>query len=155
MSIEIKPAVLEMSEKIQAAAEKLDPKTGAIPTSPELYASLLPEGLTMEMAQAFQDHHSILFPAAMHATGVLSIPAMAEHKDLNKTTMVIAAAGKDRISVNFDRERTYPDQQTKGTLTKPCQVNIGYDIYGTKNRGEVSKVKAFLTQAAHDALVDK
>lgn len=154
MSAEIKPEILALSALI-AADVKYDPATGVGVTSADLYASLLPEGLTMDHVLALQDHNTNVFAGAAHAVGTTSIPVMVEHKDLNKTTVQIAVGKKDVIRVNFDRERTFPDNQNKGTITKPGQVNIDYVQYGTKNRGEVTKVKSFLTTMAMEALVAK
>ena len=151
---DIKPEVIAISEKI-AADVKYDAATGVGVTSAALYESLLPEGLTMEHVLALQDHNTNVFAGAAHAVGTTSIPLMVEHKDLNKTTVQIAVGKKDLIRVNFDRERTFPDNANKGTINKPGQVNVDFVQYGTKNRGEVTKVKSFLTSMAMEALVAK
>lgn len=151
----VKPEVVAMAEVIQGKI-KVDPATGVgSPLTSALYAELLPEGLTMELAEQFSEHHSILFPAVALAIGNVSTPLMAENKELNKVTFEMPAVGKDKIRVNFDRQRSFPDQQTNGTITKLGQVNIDYVQYGTKNRGEVTKVKNFLTAQALEVLGGK
>jgi NADPH-dependent glutamate synthase beta subunit-like oxidoreductase len=154
MSVEIKKEVVEMAALIKADL-KIDASTGVGVTSAALYEQLLPEGLTMDQVKALQDHNSTVFAAAALAVGESSIPLMKDNKDLEKVTAEILVGHKDKIKINFDRERSFPDQQTKGTITKMGQVNIGYDMYGTKNRGEVTKVKNFLTEMALEALGGK
>lgn len=147
----ISPEVLEMSAKIVPALTiDVEKESGVI--SAELYAQLLPEGLTMDLAKQLQDHHSVLYPALAHAVGTTVTPLMAEHAELKKVVVEMKAVGKDNIVVNFDRERTFADNTTKGTITKAGQVNIAHNTYGTKNRGEVTKVKGFLTALAFESL---
>lgn len=153
----ISPEVDAMSALIVAdskAAGKLEGND--LPLSAELYGKILEgNGLTLEQAEAFQKVHSTLYPALAKATGELAVPEMAANKDLQKVSLQLRTVGKDVIRTNFERERTFPDQQTKGTITKMGQVNIDHQTYGTKNRGEVTKVKSYLSALALEALAGK
>lgn len=116
------------------------------------YAESLPEGLTIELAEQFAKHHSVMYPALGLAVGRVSTKLAAENPDLKKVVLEMPAIGKDRVVVNYDRERTFADNQAKGTITKPGQINIQHNVYATKNRGEVTKVKSFLTALAFESL---
>lgn len=118
----------------------------------EVYGETLAEGLTVELAEQFAKHHSLMYPALGLAVGRVSTKLAAENPDLKKVVLEMPTIGKDRVVVNYDRERTFADNQTKGTITKPGQINIQHNVYGTKNRGEVSKVKSFLTLLAFESL---
>jgi hypothetical protein len=152
----INPEVAALSERIVAGV-KADGKIegGDHVASAALYASLLPEGLTIEQAEGFAKFHSVLYPAMGKAAGELGVPAFVADKELQKINLQLPTIGKDVIRANFERERTFPDQQTKGTITKMGQVQIDHQIYGTKNRGEVTKVKSYLSALALEALAGK
>lgn len=150
----ISPRTLELSlqlkEGLTVDAEK---ETGVI--SAETYAAILPEGLTVEMAEKFREFHGELYPALGHLAGEVGVPLMVANPEMKRLVLEMPTVGKDRINVSFDRERTYADNQTKGTLVKHGQVLVQHHVYGTKNRGEVAKVKNFLSQLAHEALAGK
>lgn len=148
---EIKQEVIN----IAAAIEKditIDAKTGVATASPDLYARLLPEGLTPAIIKDLNDHNALFAAAATLALGDKAIPVMKKHKDLDRISLSIASVGKDGFGVNFDRSRQVPDRGADGahgTKTKYGSASVEYVMYGTKSRGELLKVKAKL---ADDAL---
>lgn len=153
----------KIDPKVEALAQMFEAKIGVpelekgaasadLSIGKEVYGETLSEGLTVELAEQFAKHHSLLYPALGLAVGRVSTKLAAANPDLKKVVLEMPTIGKDRVVVNYDRERTFADNQSKGTITKPGQINIQHNVYGTKNRGEVTKVKSFLTQLAFESL---
>lgn len=148
----IDPAILETSKLlVDSTTIDLEKETGVV--SAETYEKILvAAGSSLEQATILHGVHQNLYPALAHAVGVMSVPAMADKADLKKIVVEMPLIGKDRVVVSFDRERTYADAGSNGTITKPGQVLVQHNVYGTKNRGEVAKVKNFLSQLALESL---
>lgn len=148
----IDPAILFTSKILtEATTLDLEKETGVV--SADTYEKLLlAAGSSLEQATIIDGVHKNLYPGLAHAVGVMSVPAMADKPELKKIVVEMPLLGKDKVVVSFDRERTYADAGNNGTITKPGQVLVQHNVYGTKNRGEVAKVKNFLSQLALESL---
>lgn len=148
---QINENVVALKEKIKAAVTP-DASTGVIGSPKELYESLLPEGLTLELKKQFQTHDGQVVAAAAAATGEIGIELMQKNKELDRVSLEIPVGHKDKINIAFDRSRQVPDRETNGTKTKYGVLSADYTMYGSKSRGDMLKVKTELAEAALKAL---
>ena len=149
----VKPEVISMAAAIQADM-KLDNKTGIVEVGKDLYERLLPEGLDKKTVELVQEHNTLFAAASGLALGEVAVPAMKKHKELERVSVSIHATGKDTFNHNFDRSRQVPDRQpdgTTGTRTKYGSLGSEFGFYGTKSRGQMSKVKDYLGAKAAEA----
>jgi hypothetical protein len=137
----------------------LDEASGIINPADGLYASLLPEGLTMEMAERFQAHNTDVLAATAHAVGEIAIPAMENNSELNKVTFELPTVGKDTFNFTFDRSRQVrdgaPGDKEAGMKTKWGLSQVSVDTYAAGNRGSLALVKSLLSDQATAALGSK
>lgn len=150
---EIKQETKDLAARIKPEI-KLNEKTGVGVISPELYEKLLPEGLTKKMAESFQAHNSSLIAATTYALGEIGVPAMKKNKDLDSVSVEMPTVGKDYIGVKINRSRTVPEggrDGVSGTKTKYGTTSIEMNVYASKPRGELSKVKSWISEQADAA----
>ena len=156
---------LNLSPEIIALAAKFEKQFkvgdgGQIQTDKELYASTLPEGLTMEQVTAVQKHDHNVASAATLALIHVGTKYLAKHKDA-KTVEVSIAAGKDRFEAVYDRSKEYPGGKDAKLLptgerekvTKYGVVTPSWTVNGAVgNRGVMKKIRAYGNEHARAAL---
>lgn len=149
----IKPEVLEMSEKIKSQL-KIDGRNGHITGEDNIFESTLPEDLTMETVNKVSDHNTTFVAAGVHAMGSLAVEAMKDHSHLNEATGSIKMGGKDTLDVNIERSRTYANRLQEGAddVVKHGVMDINYTVMAGKNAGQLKKVKMAIGEYAHDFL---
>ena len=143
----------KFNENVAALAEKLkghityaDKK---LSVSPDAYIQTLPEGLTAEQANAFHEHHSVLFPAVTLATGQVSQGVMEKDKDIANLGLEFPMVGKDHFSVIYNREQTFPNPAGGDPITKYGTVKTALVTQSAiASRGEMNKVRDFLSTEA-------
>lgn len=124
----------------------------------ELYGQLInqiDEELTLDLVERLRKADEKIAAAAGLAWGEVSIPLMKKDPELQRTTFSLPMTGRDSLEVVFDRSRTVPDRSegnTGGTRQQFGSLNVGMDLYGTRNRGQLSAVKAKLKADAAKAL---
>lgn len=144
-------AVIIADAKVGEVAEG---GTAVVTTGKDLYERLLPEGLTLDIVQTVHDHHLQLAAAGTLAAGEIGLAAMKKDKKLNRVDLEIPATGKDSFGFQFDRSRQVPDRSpgnTGGTREKFGMGTTSFNMYGVQPKGQVDKVKKYLSQSAAEA----
>lgn len=148
---EIKAEIVQLADKIKKEIT-IDGSTGVATVPKELYANTLPDGLTVDTIKQLQDHNSQFAAASYMALGEASIPVMKKHKDLDRSTLDIPTVGKDHFSLTFDRSGEVRAPGGGDPKTVYGTGRVAFNMYGTKNRGELSKVRDMLSEKAAAAL---
>ena len=150
----VKLHILELSERLQSEIT-LDKKTGVGTVAEGTYERLLPGGIDMDTVKKINEHNQAMVAAGTHALGVVSIPVMKKDNDLGRTTLVIPTVGKDYMGFAFDRSREVRAPGSDTPVTKFGSTTQEIVTYGTKNRGDLAKVKSELAEMALDAFGSK
>jgi hypothetical protein len=95
---------------------------GNYATTETWYAENLPEGLTIEQRQKFQEHDTTVLAAAALALGEVSVPAMKENGDITEATVAVNV-GHDRITASVLRDYTNGKEQYHGHVIAAYEVN--------------------------------
>jgi hypothetical protein len=133
----------------------LDKSTGEATIAKDTYASLLPEGITIEVVEQIQDYTKNLATASLYALGTAAIPVWKDNKDLNTASMSMPMSGKDSLNINLTRHSTIPGKDANGNETTRdvyCSSSVKIDTYGIGKRGDMKRVKDFLAESALAAL---
>ncbi len=147
---DIKPAVLDMSKQIKVEIA-LDKATGVATVPADLYERLLPDGLTVGAIKIQQEHNSVFAAATLHALGQVAVPALHKNKDIDSVDLSVPTVGKDTFNASVQRSRQVPNRTpdgVSGTTTKFGSSSIEFNMYGTKSRGQIAKVKDALSAEA-------
>lgn len=151
--IEIKPEVTALAAKIKPLL-KLDPKTGIVTAEPNMYVSLLPEGLTEDTLKALSKHNAQFVPAIGLALGEHTLPAMKKHSDLLETKLVVPTTGGDKF--NFALARTTMSGAPGAERTEKFgHFTANHQMRAARNVGQFAQVRAHLSAAFADGLAKK
>jgi hypothetical protein len=152
---EIKPEVTALAAKIKPLL-KLDPKTGLITAEPDLYLSLLPEGLTKETLTALSKHNAQFVPATGLAMGELLLPAMKKHSDLENGTLTVPTVAGDKFSFAIARNHSVPAFGGKGEPTEKFgHFTAKHEMRAARNSGQFAQVRTHLSAMFADGLAKK
>ncbi|QZA70955.1 hypothetical protein AH06_182 [Erwinia phage AH06] len=110
------------------------------------YASTLPEGLTIELQNKFDEHKSAVTAATALALGEVSVPAMKDNADITEATLSINV-GADRISASVLRDYTNGKEQYHGHVISSYEVNSA-----GINRGELGIALSTVRSLADELL---
>lgn len=150
--ISLKPEVVDLASKIKAGI-KLDGKTGIGAEEGNLYEANLPESITPEIVKTISDFNSTFVAAGAFAFGELAVDAMKGNKDLERASVDIAMGGKDTLSLNVDRRKTFPNHLGGGGETEKFGiVSASYEVIAGKNAGQLKKARTLIGEIALDSL---
>lgn len=148
----------EISQDVQNLATELKGKItigdkGVATIDKAAYKELLAaEGIEVASAEKLQHLHSRLAPAAVMATGELSVPYLKKHKDIEKVELSMPMLGKDSLDVTIKRSKEVRSPQSGEVSTVYGAASAGFSVYSTRPRGEMAKVKDHLAGLAMKAL---
>ncbi|WP_144106705.1 hypothetical protein [Paraburkholderia sp. BCC1886] len=160
--VKVKPTTSELAATVRKDI-KIDAKTGVGTIKENWYVENLglavPEaiktkypGIENDMVpiiEGLQDHNTVLAAAVGLAFGEESEHVMKKHKELERTTLDLPTTGKDGFDFVYDRTKKVTDPTADGgTKITHGALSVGYRTYGTKNRGELAKVKTLLKESA-------
>lgn len=148
----VKQVVIDMSEKMKSGIT-LDKKTGTATAADDIFASTLPEDLSIETVKRVSEHNGNFIAAGALAFGDMSVAAMAKNKGLEQTTLKIAMAGRDSVEYTVDRTKQYRNpQDEKNPIVKHGVVSATYNSLVGTNTGSLKAARKTIEQAAMDAL---
>lgn len=136
----------------------IDPATGIGKVNAETFARTLPEGLTVEHIEKFQEHLTDTVAAVSLAAGRKSVSEMKNYKELltlNSTETVVPLVGKDNITVSFKNTATVTKPGTDEKIQVYGQVRTSVNTYSTNNSGDYKKARALvsdLTRSGFESL---
>lgn len=108
--------------------------------------------VTKETYVKIMDIHDAIYKGAGLAVGEAGTKAMKKNAELSTVTVTMPTFGKDVIQFGLRREAPYTlrdgDGKVTGTGTSYGSLTVDHKIYGTKNRGEMSKVKSIISELA-------
>jgi hypothetical protein len=147
----LKEDVTSLADKLKKLI-KIDHKTGSADVEEGAYVKHLPEGLTADTIKHVQSYNSLFSAAGALAVGECSIAAGKKNKEIDRITVDIPTVGKDKFTFVFDREKQVPNRvadgqggtKMDGSKTVYGNISVSLDIYGTRNRGELKKIKELL-----------
>ena len=152
MSIKIKPVVRELATAIKESLET-DSKAGVISEKEgSIYISTLPEGITEDIVEAVSSHNTNFVAASSLAVGELALDGLAENKDIDRFTGHIDMIGKDSITINVDRSKSYPAIGSNEPIVKKGVVTTNYEIRAGKNAGQLKGARQHIAELANKAL---
>ena len=131
------------------AADLGKAEAGIIPTTPELFESTLPEGLTMENVKAVQNHTRDFIAGAGLAVGEEGIKLMTADKALESVSIKTKVVN-DVMETQFLRSKEVPDGKGEGGRKAVAgYLASKYKVSGGMGaKGELKKVKAVLAEQA-------
>lgn len=154
---DINPRVNELAGKLKGKMTL--EKDGVIGIEKGTYEETLPEELTMKTVQAVYRHNEDLVSALTLATAEMAEPAMKKDKKLEQVSSELPVEGKGvrsmgAINVGYirEQERTVrnpakPDEPAK-QVTSYGVTTARISTFGSRNRGELKKVKSLLSDRA-------
>jgi len=153
MSIKIKPVVRELATAIKESLET-DSKAGVISEKEEgsVYISTLPEGITEDIVSTISSHNTNFVAASSLAVGELALDGLAKNSSIDRFTGHIDMVGKDKITVNVDRSKTYPAIGSNEPIVKKGVVSTNYEIRAGKNAGQLKGARQHIAELANEAL---
>jgi len=123
----------------------------------DLYISNLPEGITKDTVKKIQDHNSLFAAASTYGVGLQVIDFLKQNEGVKKVEFSAPMVGKDSFEASFNRHSEYPkvggDAGEK--ISKYCTVTTGFEIQGTRNVGDMKKVRLALGELGAAALASK
>lgn len=157
----------EVKQAIKDLAAQLKPmftlaENGVVIPDDDLYSKALPEGLTVEMVKALQQHNTSLVAATSYVVGEMAVDAFKADKSLDRVTTVVPA-GTDKISVGVLRSREYPaggipkegeTRDPNAKIVKFGVIEASYEVASNGNKGELKKVRSHISALAAAALAD-
>ena len=151
---------MSMNEQIVALANKIEAglsvneKTGVGEAKADVYHDNLPEGLTKEVVTQVSNYNSDFVAASTYAFGRMAVKAMADNPALNSAFIDITMSGKDTVSIETDRSRTFtkPGDDTKAEITKYGSTSVAYTVHAGKNAGQLKAARNALVDLATQAL---
>ena len=145
--------VVVLSEKIRQSIT-VDSKTGVGSESERgsIYRDNIPEGLDEETIAKVNDYDISFIEAGTDAFGRLSLAALEQNNELNRTTASLGMWGKNTLSVGVDRHKTYSNPQGGDDIIKHGVVTVKYDVSADKNAGVLKRVREDISAIALDLL---
>lgn len=148
---------VEMEEILRKGIKeaKIDPQTGQAVLAKEVNDALLAvDGLTAEDVKKVSTHRGRVLAALGKAGGEESTAFAVKHKSLDDISIVVPSVGKDSYEMNFQRSRPTLNPRTKEAGTKYGALTLKYHEFATGNHGEISRVKAHISEHASTKLSD-
>lgn len=148
----IKEDVIELSKAIKPhlkiTEEPNDPSRGLAVIEGDVYVANLPEGVTVDLIKKVQAYDSLFIAGTTHAFGEAGIKHLEKHKGQDRVTLSVPTVGKDTMDFDLRRSSTYPSPQGKPgeTITKFASVTAVHTVHGTRNIGDLKKVKTHLAE---------
>lgn len=124
---------------------------GVVQVDKDFYQKSLPEGLTMADVDRVQKHNTNFVSAVGLALGEVGIDHFKKHKKEDEIS-VDFVAGKDKVSLNFQRSKQFPDGKG-GQLERQGVLSARWQVTGAGNRGSFAKVREHLSAKAAAAAV--
>lgn len=122
---------------------KID-EAGNINLGKDVFATTLPEGLTIETVRKVQDHRQQVASAAAIALMEVGAADLKKHKERDTVSLQFPFE-KDRLEMTFDRTREYPgrgegaEKIVKHGVLTPSFIANG----AVGSRGSLKKIKDF------------
>lgn len=152
MSNAIRPEVKALSDKIQDLV-KVDHKTGETTVQDDVWEKTLPESLSKDQIKAVKEHEENFVAAGADAIGSLAVAAMKKNVDLDTVTATIGMHGRDKVSYDVSRQKSYHNPQNPGDeIVKHGVVKTNLQTYAGRNAGELKKVLSAINEHAEKAL---
>jgi len=143
---EIKAEVTELAKELKKVIT-IDPKTGLGTIEEGTYIKHLPEGITEATLKTINKHNQVFAAGAGMAFGELSVPVLAKNDELARTTLTVGTSGHDSFDFDFLRSKLTGKPGEEKT-EKFGHLKVGMTIRATGNVGQLSRVKAHLSQLA-------
>ena len=157
-TVEVPADVLEFAKgarpHLKARLSDSDKTIGIIEVEDNaLYASSLPEGVTIAMAESIKKSDSLFAAGTVYGGGQEAIDFFKKHPEVQKVELTLPTVGKDSFSATFTREASFPNPQNPDQKTvKYCNVSAGFEVQSTRNIGDMKKVRLSLAEQAAAAL---
>lgn len=152
-TVKLDDDVLAMSK---ALSKQIEIKDGEGTIEKGAYLAALPEGMTKEDIQKVNNFNSTFYPAVTHAFGEKAIAAMKKDKKLEEVKIEVPLLGTDKFGLVMNRVETF--RNPAGGENDPGIVKYGNIVpklvtqSARGNRGDMSKVREYLQEAAMKAL---
>lgn len=105
-------------------------------------------GVTAETLTKIDTFNTHFAASGLYGNGLRGNELIAQNPELTDVTLRVPTVGRNAFEFKIQRERTVPDHGSNGTKLAYGTASVKYDMYATGNRGEVSRVKSFLSAAA-------
>lgn len=155
---DVKKSVLDLAASIQAHMTLGE--AGIVEVPKDLFATTLPEGLTLEAVKLVQDHTTDLVAATAEALGNIAIPAFKADEKLEQLSVEFGC-GSDSLAGTIQRSKEYPAggipkegeaRDPNATITKFGIVSMKYGVNAHANKGSLKKVRDSINKRAAEAL---
>lgn len=157
---DVKKSVLDLAASIQSHMTLGE--AGIVEVPKDLFATTLPEGLTLEAVKLVQDHTNDLVAATAEALGNLAIPAFKADEKLEQLSVEFGC-GVDSLAGTIQRSKEYPAggipkegeaRDPNATVTKYGIVSMKYGVNAHANKGTLKKVRDGINKRAAEALAN-
>lgn len=141
--LKLSPEVLDLAKRLEKTFKVGD--GGIVNVEKDVYATLLPEGLSIDEVHRVQKHHQNLISAAALAGGHTSHSYFQKHKNAPAIEVTMPFE-KDKLSMKFERSREYPGRgEGAEKIVKYNVATIDYVTNGAVgSRGSLGKIRKYL-----------
>ncbi len=149
--LKLSPEVLDLAKRLEKNFKVGD--GGIINVEKDVYATLLPEGLSIDEVHRVQKHHQNLVSAATLALGHVGAPYLKKNKDAAAVEVTMPFE-KDKFSAKYERSREYPGRgEGAEKIVKYGVTTIDFITNGAVgNRGSLGKIRKYLNDYSADVL---
>lgn len=159
----ISPEVVAMRKRLEEhvkkdAAGKPVIENGQLVADKNAFAKILPEDLTVETFKRVQDTLSLVAAAGTLMVGEIGTVGMEADANLDKVSMKLPTVGRDYF--NFEMKRSvqvpvFEDKVYKGTTPKYGVATASLVVQGTRDVGEMARIRDLLSSQATSKLAPK
>lgn len=149
---EIKPHIVTLANDLKAGLTLGD--GGVITADKDLYERTLPDDLDLATVKKVYSHTEDLVSGLTLATGEMGEAAMKKNKKLDSVSSELKIGKYAEINVGYLRSQEQTIRNMQNPKEAPRQVTkfgvttARVKTLGQKNRGELKKVRASLTERA-------
>jgi hypothetical protein len=123
-----KEQVANLVQKIEGNFQIDKSGAGKVKEGVDIYASTLPEGVTIETVNQIAEHDQMFVAASTTAFGKAAAQAFQDNKDLTSANIEVSMGAYKSASVGVERSVTYPGMSkadgTKGEPTTKHLVSV-------------------------------
>lgn len=153
-SVNFDAALRERADEIKANATA-DNTTGFIAVNKGFFEEKMTKVVSIEEYQKMMAERDLNINAANLAFTELSVQAMHQNKDLQRTEFLMPTIGRGSMEGAIQREYTRPDKETGQTVHGYGKLAaVVFNDFSSRGKGELKSIKRHLGEIANANLSD-